>query len=69
MNKLLFTLEQHWGENIVLVANNEKDLGDYLRQELGYNHVSFCIDEASVDIKKEDWSEWESGKIKWIKHV
>ena len=68
MNKLLFTLKECWGQDLVLVANNEKDLEDYLRQELDYSHVSFDSG-GQVNLKKREWSDYETGETLWIKHV
>lgn len=40
MNLLVFNLEEEFGDNLRLVANNEVDLENYLIEK-GYNSIEF----------------------------
>lgn len=68
MNKLLFTLKRNvFNDDIILVANNAKDLEDYLRTN--YDFYSFSIYENYVQIIERPGSEDEFANLQWIKHV
>ena len=40
MNLLIFNLEKEFGDDLRLVANNEVDLENYLKEK-GYNSIEF----------------------------
>ena len=65
MNKLVFTLKNDWGSDIVLIANNHKDLEDYLNAN--YDWVRIEVKEDSVIIKERD--ENEIATLEWVKHI
>lgn len=67
MNKLLFTLERDWDDPIILVANNHKDLEDYLRTN--YDWYSIEVKEDHVNIKTRLGYETEVAQLKWVKHI
>jgi len=67
MNKLLFTLKNYWGSDIVLIANNHKDLEDYLKENYDWYKVE--IKEDSVIIKTREGYESEFANLEWIKHI
>ena len=68
MNKLLFQFEQQFNDDIILVANNEKDLEDYLRSEYPEWH-SINIVGDHVAFKQWKNSPTEYGKLTWVKHI
>ncbi len=67
MNKLVFTLKNDWRSDIVLIANNHKDLEDYLNS----NYYLFRIEvkEDSVIIKEREGYENEIATLEWVKHI
>jgi len=67
MNKLLFTLKIDWGSDVVLIANNHKDLEDYLNSN--YDWFKIEVKEDSVIIKERDGYENEIATIEWVKHI
>lgn len=67
MNKLLFTLKRDFNDDIILVANNAKDLEDYLRTN--YDFYSFSIYENYVQIIARPGSEDEFANLQWVKHI
>ena len=67
MNKLLFTLKNYWGSDIVLIANNHKDLEDYLKENYDWYKVE--IKEDSVIIKMRKGYESKFANLEWIKHI
>jgi hypothetical protein len=67
MNKLVFTLKNDWGSDIVLIANNHKDLEDYLNSN--YDWVRIEVKEDSVIIKEREGYENEIATLEWVKHI
>ena len=67
MNKLVFTLKNDWGSDIVLIANNYKDLEDYLNSN--YDWVRIEVKEDSVIIKEREGFENEIATLEWVKHI
>ena len=67
MNKLVFTLENDWGKDLVLVANNHKDLEDYLT--LNYDWHKFSVEQFGVPIVTREGCEPELAALKWVKHI
>lgn len=67
MNKLLFTLNRDYNDSIILVANNHKDLEDYLVLNYDFYNVTVKDDYVSIVARKGDCK--EIGKINWIKQV
>jgi hypothetical protein len=67
MNKLLFKLNIPFGISITLIANNHKDLEDYLKEN--YNFHSIEIKEDSVIIQSERGYEKDYGTLEWVKHI
>ena len=67
MNKLVFTLKNDFGSDIVLIANNYKDLEDYLTEK--YDWYRTEVKEDSVIIKMREGYENEFASLEWVKHV
>jgi len=67
MNKLIFTLKNDCGSDIVLIANNHKDLEDYLNSN--YDWVRIEVKEDSVIIKEREGYENEIATLEWVKHI
>ena len=67
MNKLVFTLKNDWGSDIVLIANNHKDLEDYLNSN--YDWFRIEVKEDSVIIKAREGYENEIATLEWVKHI
>ena len=67
MNKLVFTLKNDWGSDIVLIANNHKDLEDYLNSN--YDWVRIELKEDTVIIKEREGYENEIATLEWVKHI
>jgi len=67
MNKLIFTLKNDFGSDIVLIADNHKDLEDYLKETYGWYRVE--VKEDSVVVKMSQWYENEFASLEWAKHV
>ena len=67
MNKLLFTFKNDWGSDIVLIANNHKDLEDYLNSN--YDWFRIEVKEDSVIIKERDGYVNEIATLEWVKHI
>lgn len=67
MNKLLLTLKRDYNDSIILVANNRKDLEDYLRSN--YNFYKITVRDDSVSIVAREGYETEFGTLEWIRHV
>ena len=67
MNKLVFTLKNDWGSDIVLIANNHKDLEDYLNAN--YDWFRIEVKEDSVIIKAREGYENEIATLEWVKHI
>ena len=57
MNKLLLTLKRDYNDSIILVANNRKDLEDYLRSNYNFYKITVSFYEITV-VKfalNQDW--------------
>ena len=67
MNKLLFKLYIPFGTSITLIANNHKDLEDYLKEN--YDFHSIEIKEDSVVIQEVNGYEKDYGTLEWVKHI
>ncbi len=67
MNKLLFTLKNDWGSDIVLIANNHKDLEYHLKESYDWYRVE--VKEDSVIIKMREGYENEYAILEWVKSI
>jgi len=67
MNKLVFTLRLGFNSDIVLIANNHKDLEDYLIEN--YNWYKIEVKEDSVIIKMNEGYENDFASLEWVKHI
>jgi len=67
MNKLLFKLEIPFGTSITLIANNHKDLEDYLREN--YDFHSIEIKEDIAIIQEVIGYEKDYVTLEWIRHI
>jgi hypothetical protein len=67
MNKLLFELNIPFGISITLIANNHKDLEDYLKEN--YNFHSIEIKEDIAIIQQERGYEKDYVSLEWVKHI
>ena len=67
MNKLVFTLKNDWGSDLVLIANNHKDLEDYLNKN--YDWYKIEVKEDSVIIKEREGYENVIALLEWVKHI
>jgi len=67
MNKLLLILKRDFNDSITLVANNHKDLEDFLRVSYDFHKITVCDDYVSI-VAREGY-ESEVGSLEWIRHV
>ena len=67
MNKLLFHFERDFNDDITLIANNHKDLEDYL--EANCNWYRITIKDDLVSIIENDGFNTEYVNLKWVKHI
>jgi hypothetical protein len=67
MNKLIFKLERQFNDNITLIANNHKDLEDYLNKN--YDWYKIEVKEDSVIIKEREGYENDIASLEWVKQV
>jgi hypothetical protein len=67
MNKLLLRLKRDYNDSIILVANNHKDLENYLRSNYDFHKIT--VRDDSVSIIAIEGYETEFGTLKWIRHV
>lgn len=67
MNKLLFTLKRDYNDSIILVANNHRDLEDYLRSNYDFHKITVRDDSVSI-VARESYAA-EFGTLEWIRHV
>ena len=67
MNKLVFRLKKDWEDDVVLIANNHKDLQEYLDA----NYDWYCIDvrEDYAVITERPGFESEVVTLEWVKHI
>lgn len=68
-NKILFTLEVQFGDDIILVADNLKDLEDYLLNELGFYSVHFIERDDLAVVREKEWFDATNASIRWIKQI
>jgi len=66
-NKLLFKLDRDRNDTIVLIANNHKDLEDYLNTN--YDWYRIIINDDSVRIIEREGYETEFATLEWVKHI
>ena len=68
MNKVLFIWERGFNNDLILVANNERDLIEHLEQNHAGEVYSFEQIDDSIEIR--DYGRVEDVvPLKWIKHV
>ena len=67
MNKLLFTLERSFNDDITLISNNHKDLEDYLINNYDWFKIEVCDDYVKV-VECEGY-ETDFGTLKWVTMV
>lgn len=67
MNKLVFILSDDCGTKLVLVANNHKDLEDYLKNN--YDWYSIKVNEDLVFIKEREGFATDVATLEWVKHI
>ena len=68
MNKVLFIWERSFNDDLILVANNERDLIEYLEQNIEGNAYEFRQIDDSIEIRYCNTVE-DVVQLKWIKHV
>ena len=68
-NKILLTLEVQFGDDVILVADNLKDLEDYLLNELGFYSVTFSERDNLAIVREKEWFSPVNASIKWIKQI
>ena len=66
-NKLLFKLKINFGSEINLIADNHKDLEDYLNSN--YDWYKIKVNEDSVAITERQGYESELGTLEWVKCI
>ena len=66
-NKLLFTLIEDYGEDIILISNNHKDLEDYLKTNYDWYYIHIYDDYVSIRVR--EGYEKETASLKWIKQI
>ena len=67
MNKLLFYYERNFNDDIILIANNHKDLEEYLKST--YKMHNIVINDLTVCIMEEYGFEKEYVELKWVKQI
>ena len=67
MNKLVFTLKNDWGSDIVLISNNHKDLEDHLKESTDWHSIE--VKKDCVIIKMREGYENEIASLEWVKHI
>ena len=68
MNKVLFIWERSFNDDLILVANNKRDLIEHLEQNHAGEVYSFKQIDDSIEIRY--WGNVEDVvPLKWIKHV
>ena len=68
MNKVLFIWERIFNDDLILVANNERDLIEYLEQNHAGDVYQFRQIDDSIEIRYCNTVE-DVVQLKWIKHV
>lgn len=66
MNKLLFHYERPFNDDIVLIANNHKDLEYYLKTNYDW-YIE--MKDSAVKIIEAHGYESEYATLTWIKHI
>lgn len=67
MNKLLFILEIDFCDDIKIIANNHKDLEDYLSKN--YDWYDFEMTEDNIIIETRKGYSKDYGTLTWVKHI
>lgn len=67
MNKLLFKLDIDFGEKITLIANNHRDLEDYLRENYDWFWVN--VYDEQVAIREREGYDIIYGTLEWVKSI
>tara|TARA_B110000977_G_scaffold39060_1_gene52397 strand:+ start:336 stop:539 length:204 start_codon:yes stop_codon:yes gene_type:complete len=67
MNKLVFTLKNDFGSDMVLIANNHKDLEDHLKESTDWHSIK--VEADCVIIKRRKGYESEIALLEWVKHI
>tara|TARA_R110002072_G_scaffold136006_4_gene277813 strand:+ start:566 stop:769 length:204 start_codon:yes stop_codon:yes gene_type:complete len=67
MNKLVFTLRRNWGSDLVLIANNHKDLEDHLNEN--YDWYNIEMKQNTVRVTTNAGYESEFATLEWVKHI
>ncbi len=67
MNKILFIYKRQFNENITLVANNLRDLKDYLIDN--YNFDDVVVKNDHILIQEYCGDEYEVVVFEWVKHI
>ena len=67
MNKLVFTLKNNWGSDMVLISNNHKDLEDHLKESTDWHSME--VEADCVIIKMRKGYESEIALLEWVKHI
>jgi hypothetical protein len=67
MNKILFHYERQYNDNIILIANNHRDLEDYLKANYDWYNIS--VTEDSVCIVELPGCATDYTELKWVKHI
>lgn len=67
MNKLVFILKRDFNDIIMLIANNHKDLEDYLNKT--YDFYMVIVRDDSVEIVEREGYEHIFGELTWAKHI
>jgi len=67
MNKLLFKYERNFCNDIILVANNHKDLEDYLNENFDFYKV--VVKDDFVSIIESEGFETDFINLVWVPQV
>jgi hypothetical protein len=67
MNKILFYYERQWDDNIIFIANNHRDVEDYLKSNYDWHNIS--VTEDSVCIVELPGCATDYVELKWVKHI
>lgn len=67
MNKLLFIWEELFCDPVKIVADNHKDLEDYLRKT--YDWYWLSVSEKSVSFRERPGYEIIDVPLEWVKHI
>lgn len=68
-NKILFTLDVNFGDDVKIIADNLKDLEDYLINELGWYYFNADESIGKATIRTKSWLEPEIATIEWVKCI